>query len=277
VLLLAAGTCLFAGLPGPWFGVFAGLGLAAGTGLLDDLLPMPSRFKLAGQGLAALAIALALPWPGVPVLAGCAIAFAWTLVLLNFWNFMDGANGLVAVQTLVVAVALACLATAPAPASFAWVAAAACAGFLPFNLPRARVFMGDTGSHVLGATIAVSTLWALRAGDAGIGQVALLLSAFGLDAGLTLAKRMVQGRRFWRAHREHLYQMAVRKGHSHARVCLAYAAWAILCAWFAVSLQGAGAERGMVSAVMVWLFGATAWWLLRRHWLKRDTRMDAPA
>ncbi|HUP91912.1 MAG TPA: hypothetical protein VM074_06655, partial [Solimonas sp.] len=159
----------------------------------------------------------------------------------------------------------------------AWIVAAACMGFLPFNLPRARVFMGDTGSHVLGATVAMLTLWALRSGDAGAGQVALLLSAFGIDAGLTLGKRIVQGRKFWRAHREHLYQMAVRKGHSHARVCLAYAAWAILCAWLALGLQGTGAGMGITTAMVVWLLGATTWGLLRRHWLKRETRMDAPA
>ena len=277
VLLLAAGAFAFAGVAGPWFGIFAGLALATATGLADDVLPMSSAFKFCGQAAAAATIAWALPWPGMPFVAALALSFAWTLVLLNFWNFMDGANGMVAVQTAVVAIALACLSTAPAPAAFSWIAAAACLGFLPFNLPRARVFMGDTGSHVLGATMAVSTLWALRAGDARSWQVMLLLSAFGLDAGLTLAKRIVQGRRFWRAHREHLYQLAVRKGHTHARVCLAYAAWAILCAWFALSLQDAGADVGMVSAVVVWLFGAAAWGLLRRHWLKRDSRMDAPA
>ena len=277
VALLVAGTCTFAGEPGPWGAVFAGLACATATGMADDLLPMSSAFKLAGQVVAAAAIAHALPWPGVPLPAALALSFAWTLVLQNFWNFMDGANGMVALQSVVVAGALGLLLAAPAPAVLAWAVAAACVGFLPFNLPRARVFMGDTGSHVLGATIAVASLWALRRGDASLGQLALLLSAFGLDASLTLAKRMVQRRRFWRAHREHLYQLAVRKGHAHVRVCMAYAAWGILCAGFALSLQGRGADRGLVPAGTVWLFGAIAWGLLRRYWLRRDTRMDAPA
>jgi UDP-N-acetylmuramyl pentapeptide phosphotransferase/UDP-N-acetylglucosamine-1-phosphate transferase len=257
-------------------GVFAGLAIATATGMADDLLSMPSAFKFAGQMAAALIIAFCLPWPGVPLVLGVGLSFAWTLVLVNFWNFMDGSNGMVAVQTLVVALALFVLGDGPG-AAFAWVLAAACLGFLPFNLPKARVFMGDTGSHVLGATVAILTLWTLRAGDAGLGQVLLLLSAFGLDAGLTLGKRIVQGRRFWRAHREHLYQFAVRRGHSHARVCLAYAAWAILCGWFAIGLDQAGADLGIAAAAAVWLLGATAWVLLRRHWLKRETRMDAPA
>jgi UDP-N-acetylmuramyl pentapeptide phosphotransferase/UDP-N-acetylglucosamine-1-phosphate transferase len=251
-----------------------GVACAAITGLVDDLLAMPSSFKLAGQMLAAAAIAWALPWPAGAGLLGHALAFAWVLVLVNFWNFMDGANGIVAVQTVVVAGALAGMLGGPG-AMLGLTVAAACLGFLPFNLPKARVFMGDTGSHVLGAMVAILTLWALREGKANPAQVFILLSAFLLDAGLTLGKRIVQGRRFWRAHREHLYQWAVRRGHAHAPVCLAYAAWAILCAWVAFGWGARGATEAVVAALAVGLAGATTWFVLRRHWLRRDTRMDA--
>ena len=254
--------------------LFAGVACAAGIGLLDDLYAPSSAIKLLGQCAAAAAIAWALPWPAADAL-GYALAFAWVLVLVNFWNFMDGSNGIVALQTLVVAAALAVLLGASAAAGVAIGMAAACLGFLPFNLPRARVFMGDTGSHVLGAMVAILTLWALREGKANPGQVLVLLSAFLLDAGLTLAKRIVQGRRFWRAHREHLYQWAVRRGHSHARVCLAYAAWAILCAWIALGWGARGATEGLVGVLAVGLAGTATWVVLRRHWLRRDTRMDA--
>jgi UDP-N-acetylmuramyl pentapeptide phosphotransferase/UDP-N-acetylglucosamine-1-phosphate transferase len=252
----------------------AGVACAAGIGLLDDLYAPSSAIKLLGQVAAAALIAWALPWPTTDAL-GYALAFAWVLVLVNFWNFMDGSNGIVALQTLVVAMALAVLLGGSTAAWLAIGVAAACLGFLPFNLPKARVFMGDTGSHVLGAMIAILTLWALREGKANPGQVLVLLSAFLLDAGLTLAKRIVQGRRFWRAHREHLYQWAVRRGHSHARVCLAYAAWAILCAWLALGWGARGATEGSVGALAVGLAGTATWWVLRRHWLRRDTRMDA--
>jgi UDP-N-acetylmuramyl pentapeptide phosphotransferase/UDP-N-acetylglucosamine-1-phosphate transferase len=128
---------------------------------------------------------------------------------------------------------------------------------------------------VLGATVAILGLWTLRRGDCRPAQVAVLLSAFAIDAGLTLAKRIVQGRRFWRAHREHLYQWAVRRGHSHARVCLAYAAWAILSASVALGWGARGPTEAVVAALAVGLAGATTWVVLRRHWLKRETRMDA--
>jgi UDP-N-acetylmuramyl pentapeptide phosphotransferase/UDP-N-acetylglucosamine-1-phosphate transferase len=255
--------------------LLAGTVLAAGTGLVDDLLPMPSTFKLLGQVAAALAIAVALPFPGLAPTAGIALSAFATLVVLNFWNFMDGSNGLVAVQTAVVAAAFAWLAGDPAMTLLALATVAACAGFLPFNLPEARVFMGDTGSHVLGATVAILALSGLRRGDAAPGQVALLLSAFLIDAGLTLAKRILQGRRFWQAHREHLYQIAVRRGHSHARVCAAYAGWAILCAWLALGWGARGGEEGWIAAGTAGLAGIATWLFLRRYWLRRETRMDA--
>lgn len=256
--------------------LFAGVFFAASIGLLDDLYAPSSAIKLLGQCAAAAAIASALPWPGTGAIGHLA-AFAWVLVLVNFWNFMDGSNGIVALQTVVVATALALVLGVSAGGAIAVGLAAACAGFLPFNLPRARVFMGDTGSHVLGTLVAILTLWALREGRANPGQVLVLLSAFLVDAGLTLAKRIVQGRRFWRAHREHLYQWAVRLGHSHARVCLAYAGWAILCAWVALGWGARGAAQGAVAALAVGLAGATTWFVLRRHWSRRDTRMDASA
>jgi UDP-N-acetylmuramyl pentapeptide phosphotransferase/UDP-N-acetylglucosamine-1-phosphate transferase len=251
-----------------------GVACAAITGLADDLFAMRSSFKLAGQMLAAAAIAAVLPWPADAGALGYAVAFAWVLVLVNFWNFMDGSNGIVAMQTVVVAGALAAMLGGPA-GMIGLAVAAACLGFLPFNLPRARVFMGDTGSHVLGAMVAILSLWAVREGQASPGQVLVVLSAFLLDAGLTLAKRIALGRRFWKAHREHLYQWAVRRGHSHARVCLAYAAWAILCAWLALGWGARGAIEAAVAALAVGLAGAATWVSLRRHWLRRDTRMDA--
>jgi UDP-N-acetylmuramyl pentapeptide phosphotransferase/UDP-N-acetylglucosamine-1-phosphate transferase len=276
LVLLAAWAWILS--TGPDFGkamLALGTALAAATGLLDDLLPVPSGVKLLGQALAATAIAVALPWPGLAPPVAIAVSGFAVLVVLNFWNFMDGANGIVAVQTGVVAAAFAVVASDPALVVLALATVAACLGFLPFNLPRARVFMGDAGSHVLGATVAILGLWTLRRGDCRPAQVAVLLSAFAIDAGLTLAKRIVQGRRFWRAHREHLYQWAVRRGHSHARVCLAYAAWAILSASVALGWGARGPTEAVVAALAVGLAGATTWVVLRRHWLKRETRMDA--
>jgi len=127
----------------------------------------------------------------------------------------------------------------------------------------------------LGTMLAIACLWAMRRGAAAPAQVALLLSAFGLDAGLTLAKRIVQGRRFWRAHREHLYQMAVRKGHSHAGVCMAYAGWAILCAAMALALRGAGVRRHRSNAPWAALTAAFMSSLVERGKRPTTSRVSA--
>ena len=95
--------------------------------------------------------------------------------------------------------------------------AAAAAGFLPFNFPRARIFMGDVGSGVLGLLIAVAVLWQMSAPGHRAASGVVLCSAFVTDASCTLVSRIVRGRRWYSAHREHLYQWLVRSGFSPCR------------------------------------------------------------
>jgi UDP-N-acetylmuramyl pentapeptide phosphotransferase/UDP-N-acetylglucosamine-1-phosphate transferase len=246
-----------------------GLAIAALAGLLDDVrrIGTPEKFLL--QVIAAISIAvpwLQLGWPAL--LVGVAAMLA-VLVLINFWNFMDGANGLAATQALLVALILALVARQPTTRLLALSLMASSAGFLPFNLPKARLFMGDVGSHVIGACLAVLILWELGEGDLGLFQAFILVSAFTMDAGLTLVRRIIRGRRFWRAHREHLYQMAIRKGFSHSQVCLAYAAWT---GGAGMLMLGMSAQPMWAQAACAGAIAATATLLyigLRQRWLAR--------
>jgi UDP-N-acetylmuramyl pentapeptide phosphotransferase/UDP-N-acetylglucosamine-1-phosphate transferase len=256
-----------------WFGwlvlAFAALGLA------DDLgARLGAAGKLLLQGLLAFGLVRALcvgaspsPW----LLLGA--TFAGT-ALVNAWNFMDGSNGMVALQTAVISVALGLWpGQAPVVAYASFALAAACLGFLPFNLPRARVFLGDVGSHVLGAAVFLLLGWSLQAGCLSWLQALLLCTPFLLDCGLTLARRILRGRRFWQAHREHLFQYAVRKGHSHARVALAYALATALLALLAAQLPGNRPGQGAVLILCaIWLAGAVLYVGLRRRWLGRTMR-----
>jgi UDP-N-acetylmuramyl pentapeptide phosphotransferase/UDP-N-acetylglucosamine-1-phosphate transferase len=149
---------------------------------------------------------------------------------------------------------------------------ASSAGFLPFNLPRARLFMGDVGSHAIGACLAALILWELDERDLSLFQAFILVSAFTMDAGLTLVRRIIRGRRFWQAHREHLYQMAIRKGFSHNQVCLAYAVWTGFAAvlMLAISTQSLPAQAGFAAATAA-LAGAI-YIGLRQRWLARPLR-----
>jgi UDP-N-acetylmuramyl pentapeptide phosphotransferase/UDP-N-acetylglucosamine-1-phosphate transferase len=258
----------------PWLGQGAGLfalGLAvtAGAGLADDLRPLSPVWKLLLQALGAVPLALA--WPLLPAVFGGlpSILAAWCLVvvLVNFWNFMDGSNGLAASQALLVGVALAMLAgMVAAPGLLGLLLAAACLGFLPYNLPRARLFLGDVGSHALGYCVAALGLMALAQGVATPWQLLLLPSAFLIDAGLTLLSRLVRRQRIWRAHREHLYQRAISHGASHTAVCAAYAAWTGLATVLAWQLTPAGQGQQGVVLLAVMAVGVTIYAVAGRRW-----------
>jgi UDP-N-acetylmuramyl pentapeptide phosphotransferase/UDP-N-acetylglucosamine-1-phosphate transferase len=273
-LLFAFG---FAGeaMVGPLAWLLAIPGLFMLLGLVDDFLPLPAALKLLLQ-LAFAALALHHAWPGVPelglpaaLLAGLAL-----VAFVNFWNFMDGSNGMIGWQSLLIALAVALW-----PGQAWWLSAAglglaaACAGFLPFNFPRARVFLGDAGSLGLGAALFLMLLLSWRHGVMAWWQALLLCTPMLLDTSLTLARRILRGRRFWQGHREHLFQYAVRVGHSHATVAFAYAA-ATALAWLgALALAGnQSPAAGVWLLALAWGAGTVAYVALRRRWLGRNMR-----
>jgi UDP-GlcNAc:undecaprenyl-phosphate GlcNAc-1-phosphate transferase len=147
-------------------GIVAGAVLSLVIGLWDDRRPMPPLGKLLGQ----LAVALVLVYWGTEVpgirahpLAG-AVAILAVAALLNAVNFLDAADGIVAALVPVTAggfAALAVLYGAPVHLALAWALVGACCGFLVFNAPPARIFLGDAGSHVLGFALAALGVQAL--------------------------------------------------------------------------------------------------------------------
>lgn len=250
------------GLPGVGPLVALGLALTAGIGLLDDLRPLPPWAKALGQGAGAAPLAWALP--STPGLAGVAAAWLLVVAVVNLWNFMDGSDGLAATQATLAGLGLGWLAEGPA-AVFAMLLAAACLGFLPLNLPKARLFLGDVGSHALGYAIATLVLLAAQ-GSARFWLLALPLSAFLVDAGLTLAARALRGERVWRAHREHLYQRAIAAGHGHGRVCAAYALWTSAASVVAVQLADGAPGPAMAGAAALFASAVLVYFLLGRRW-----------
>lgn len=248
-------------------GIGAALVGIAAIGWADDHRPLSAAGRLAVHvGAALWLVSLLLSaqpmWLWVP--AGLAV-----VVAINLCNFMDGINGLAASQAALVAALLGWLLW-PVDATsglLAFALAAACAGFLPFNFPRARIFLGDVGSGALGLLISVLLLLAWRDEAAGLAALILLPSAFLLDGGLTLLMRARAGKNLARAHREHLYQWLVRSGASHARVTLGYAAWTGL-----MGLLCLAAPQGSIGlAVGTYLAGGLLWWQCRR-WLLAGRR-----
>ncbi len=187
--------------------MLAGIALLALVSWLDDLRQFPPLVKLAAQAIAAALVLRGIGrLPGEPLLAA-ALVFGWLVFVTNALNFIDGLNGLAAGS-----MALACLCIGT-PAAAPLLLAASLIGFLPFNYPRARIFLGDVGSQ--GAGLSVAAFGLLRWQDPAPGSMlAMPLLLFGIlyDVGFTLCRRWHAGERLLEAHRGHLYQVAFRSG-----------------------------------------------------------------
>lgn len=199
----------------------AGLLMVAGIGWVDDHRPLSPWIRLGVHVLASALFAMAIGDLYDSLWLGLA-AFVSTLVLTNVWNFMDGINGLAASQALIAAVGLAWIAGG-AWTLLALALAAACLGFLPFNFPKARIFMGDVGSGAIGFALgALCAVAAARSGER-FAIVLLPVSVFLVDATLTLLRRLLRGERWWTPHTQHAYQ-AWSRAAGHGRVTACYAA-----------------------------------------------------
>jgi UDP-GlcNAc:undecaprenyl-phosphate GlcNAc-1-phosphate transferase len=206
--------------------ILAAVAIAA-VALWDDVSDLSARLRLAAQVAAALvAVAsglvvtqVALPWIGVVPLGwlGPVLTLVWIVGCTNAVNFMDGLDGLVGGTLLVVAAALCWIASMQG-GWFVYAAAlflaAGFAGFLPFNLHPARIFMGDVGSQFAGFMMAVLAVAAARFDAQQLSFLIVPLLMFGLlfDAGFTLLRRAAMRDRLAEGHRTHLYQIAHRAG-----------------------------------------------------------------
>lgn len=189
-------------------------------GLIDDVRHIPALHRLAVQFCLSAAVAV-LALHGVSLsLFALGIAAVWTVAYVNAFNFMDGINGISAAQAGVAGLfwgAIGLHRHIPVLAVGALVMAAAVVAFLPFNFPRAKMFLGDVGSYFLGAWIAVLVIVGIRhhvEWEVMVAPVALYLA----DTGSTIVRRTLHGERFYEAHREHAYQRLVTSGWSHPQV-----------------------------------------------------------
>lgn len=240
-----------------------GLALVAGAGWIDDHRALSAWWRLAAHVAAGAALAAGLgaagaaPWLQLLALAGVP-------VMVNAWNFMDGIDGLAASQAALAAAGFALLSASPQAALPALALAAACTGFLPFNFPRARIFLGDVGSGSLGYALAVlACLLLVQEGGGGstdlLPLVFLPLSAFLLDAALTLGWRIVRRERWWTAHVGHAYQRLAARLGSHVPVTLGYGAWSIAALFLARAGAGQGQAARMLLAGAFVAAGIVAW------------------
>ena len=215
-----------------------GLGIAAlaivFVSLLDDLKKIHSfQIKLMTQILAACVLLgfdivirdITLPFAGSVALGGWAypITLVWVIGLTNVFNFMDGLNGLAAGTAVICSAffgVISFVEGAQLIHILSYVMLAASLGFLPFNFPRARIFMGDVGSQFLGFMFAAL---AVIGAESDISQTSMLVMPllffhFIFDTVFTFFRRLYAGEDVTQAHRSHLYQLLNRIGWSHIQV-----------------------------------------------------------
>lgn len=214
--------------------------LAAGfvialLGFLDDHGHINSMLRLAIHFLVAIAVVVSLGGFGeVIVFNGVQLGFIANIIavlflvwLLNLYNFMDGINGIASVEAITATVSMAILyllLSISLNSEILWLLAACVCGFLLWNFPKAKIFMGDACSGFLGLTLGILALVALKENLALFCAWIICLGVFVVDATYTLIKRVLSGHKMYDAHRSHSYQILSRKCGSHTPVTLVVAA-----------------------------------------------------
>lgn len=258
--LLIAAAGVSGRLPGADWGLLLGAVLAvAGIGAWDDHRPLGAGIRLAVHVLAGALLAAAFGlWGERPLVAWSVVAGA--TVLVNVWNFMDGIDGIASTQAAIFAGATAMVANDADWALLSLGLVACLAGFIPFNFPRARIFLGDVGSGALGMAVALLVTATAVQGTQPLEAILLLLpaAAFLVDATLTLGRRALRGERWWTAHAQHAYQHLARR-HGHVPVTVGYAIWSLLGLGLAWTMDGRGTGLMLASVVLWYIACAGAW------------------
>ncbi|MEQ8667336.1 MAG: glycosyltransferase family 4 protein [Rhodospirillales bacterium] len=200
--------------------------LLATVSWIDDVRALPALPRLIIHFLVAIAGVMLIPqakpaflglvpqWLETPIIV---VAWVW---FINLFNFMDGIDGISAAEIIVVNIGIVVLSVfAPEIGTmqpYSLVLIGAALGFLFWNRPPARIFLGDVGSAPLGFLLG----WQIMTmSGAGATAAALIIPGYYLaDATLTVLRRLVRGEKIWHAHRDHFFQIAVRRGASHREV-----------------------------------------------------------
>jgi len=238
-------------------------GLIAAIGFLDDHGHIAARLRLLGHFIAA---AWGLFWLGTSPqfvifgveyhlsAVGYLLAAFYMVWMLNLYNFMDGIDGLASMQAITTLLGACVLYWGAGLSGLIWAPALlafAVFGFVGWNFPLARIFMGDAGSGFLGFQLAFLSLHASSQSAALLWAWIIMMGCFIVDATFTLCRRLAMGDKVYEAHRSHAYQHASRHYGSHRTVTLSITAinmlWLLPIAMLVV-LAGLDAVLGIVIA-----------------------------
>ena len=234
-----------------------GGGAVAMIGFLDDHGHIAARWRLLGHFASAFWL---LGWVGgIPSveLFGTALDLGWVgfvlgafylVWLLNLYNFMDGIDGIASIEAICACVGASLLYWMSGMENLIWaplLLASAVGGFLYWNFPPARIFMGDAGSGFLGIVLGGLSLQAAWVSAPMLWAWLILLGVFIVDATYTLFRRLFRGEKVYEAHRSHAYQFASRRFGKHlpvaVAVCVINLFWLLPIAFCVIRLDLDGA------------------------------------
>jgi UDP-N-acetylmuramyl pentapeptide phosphotransferase/UDP-N-acetylglucosamine-1-phosphate transferase len=221
--------------------------IVAGVSFLDDRYSIAPGYRIIAHALAATAIfyggfylqkleVLGISWQWSYAM-GAVISVLYTVWMINLYNFMDGMDGFaggMAVFGFGTFAVMGWMAGHDAFFIVSLIIAASSAGFLVFNFPPARIFMGDVGSSALGLLAATLSLWGARDGIFPFWIAVLVFSPFIIDATVTLLRRLMRREKLWQAHKTHYYQKLVQTGWGHRKTVLLEYAIMLGCAMTAL-------------------------------------------
>ncbi|GAB5499550.1 MAG: glycosyltransferase family 4 protein [Pseudohongiellaceae bacterium] len=231
-LLVASHYYLSGLLPFDQYMALLGGGIVAVVGLADDFWQLDAHWRIPPQFLAACWVVW---WLGdIPPIAigGWQLESQWLLSslavlaliwLLNLYNFMDGIDGLAASELVFVNSMSLLLVINTGDQVVSLLSATlltAGAGFLVWNWPPAKIFMGDVGSGFIGFSLGVLALLSMQQSSLTVWTWVILLGVFIVDATTTLLRRFWRGDKWYEGHATHAYQHAARQYKSHARVTI---------------------------------------------------------
>jgi len=249
-----------------WLYMLPGVVMLAVAGWYDDRHHISSLVRLLIQFVVSAwllsSICLQNPHIHTGMCVGILFAMIW---LMNLYNFMDGSDGMAGCQGVFAGLAMAVLFLRGhqfAMALLSLAVAAVCAGFLPLNFPRARIFMGDVASVPLGFIFASMAVYGLHTGVISPALSVLIMSLFIVDATLTLLARAIAGERWYTAHKKHVYQRLVTLGGSHSRVLIIYQAINIVLVLPALVLATTYTQYANVTAGLTLLVLGTCWYIV---------------
>jgi len=244
--------------------LMAGTGLITALSFLDDRrgLPVVVRFlgHVIGAGLVVHGANLTLPplFPGIPVpwpaWLGLGLSVLFLVWMVNLYNFMDGMDGFAGGMALIgfgTFTVFGLLGDNLLFTALSLIVAAASGGFLLFNFPPARIFMGDSGSAALGLLAGGLSLWGAREGIFPFWAALLAFSPFIVDASVTLTRRLFRGERIWQAHKSHYYQRLVQSGWGHKKTVLYEYVLMLACGLSALLAQQLNFQ-GQVALILFW-------------------------